>query len=352
MVPVAVLVVLVVLADALLATIAVAAPADAELERWFVAPGGNTGSAPLHILSTTDLAYFEPLVIAYQQRRPEVSIRYTVASSRAVFEAVTAGGEVADVVVSSAMDLQIKLVNDGHARAHDSAAVQALPDWATWRGELFAHSLEPVSLVVSRRAFDGLALPAGRTALIELLRKHPARFRGRIGTYDIRRSGAGYLFATQDARRSDAYWPLMQAFGELDAGLYCCSADMIDDVRRGRLALAYNVVGAYASASLEEDADVVVVPLSDFTHVLQRTVLIPRRASQVERAQDFVDFLIGPRARTVRRTLAGGTLLDARQIAQVSRYRPVALGPGLLVYLDDMKRERFLSRWGLLFDTP
>lgn len=318
---------------------------DIEEEHVFPAVGGGSRSSELHILSTTDLDYFEPFVQAFQQSRPDVSIRYTVASSRAVFEAVSADAGVADVVVSSAMDLQIKLVNDGYAAQHDSAVVQSLPDWARWRSELFAYSLEPVSLVVSAAAFEGLDVPTDRQALFELLSAHPERFHGRIGTYDITRSGAGYLFATQDARRSETWSRLMQRFGELDVKLYCCSADMLDDVQAGRLALAYNVVGAYARASLGSDSAAFIAPLDDFTLVLQRTVFIPRLSRRRALAGVFVDYLLSDKARALQAEIAGAAPIDARTIAATPRLRPVGLGPGLLVYLDRMKRERFTRSW-------
>lgn len=48
-----------------------------------------------------------------------------------------------------------------------------------------------------------------------MLRQHPQVFRGRIGTYDVRQSGLGYLFATQDTRASEIYWRLTEVMGGL-----------------------------------------------------------------------------------------------------------------------------------------
>lgn len=58
---------------------------------------------------------------------------------------------------------------------------------------------EPATIVINKAAFDGLDIPQSRQELILGLCDHPKRFQGRVGIYDLRISGLGYLFATQDA---------------------------------------------------------------------------------------------------------------------------------------------------------
>ena len=67
-----------------------------------------------------------------------------------------------------------------------------------------------------------------------------------MGTYDLRKSGLGYLFATQDARATETYWRLIEVMGQLETNLYCCSSDMIDDVISRTFFFAYNLLGSYA----------------------------------------------------------------------------------------------------------
>ncbi len=314
-----------------------------ESEHYFKARGEALGE--VHVLSTTDLSLFQPLIESWQELQPNVSVRYTIASSRNVYEAVKTDPAVADLVVSSAMDLQIKLVNDGFGRRHRTPAVLQLPSWARWREQLYGFTQEPASLIVSKRAFEGLEMPDDRADLARLFREHPERFEGQIGTYDVRESGVGYLIATQDARRSDAFWELIAAMGEVSPRLYCCSADMLADLESGQLALAYNVVGGYADAALAASSDGAIVPLSDFTHVLQRTAFIPTAAKDPVLAGELLDYLVGPQARDVLTDRIGVPQIDTSALAETLRYRPIQLGPGLLVYLDRLKRQHFLDSW-------
>lgn len=311
-----------------------------EIEEETLFPGGT---AVLSIISTTDTEAFAPLIAAFQAENPDVAIRYTVASSQDVALAVETGASF-DLAVSSAMDLQLKLANDGHAQGHVSGETAALPVWAKWRDQLFAFAQEPVVMIVSRAAFADGPLPETRAALIERLRSDPERFAGRIGTYDPQRSGAGYLFATQDARQSDTSWRLAEVVGGLQPQLFTASGDMIAGVQSGELVLAYNVLGSYATARLT-GADTVVIEAADFTHVLLRTALIPRTAERADLAAGFLDFLLSEAGQLLVEAKTGLPRINEAALAAGPHLRPIRLDPGLLVFVDPLMRRRFLNEW-------
>jgi len=315
---------------------------EIEDERTFDVP--NPAST-LHILSNTDLDYFAPLIHAFQKRQKSVKVIYTVASSTQLYKAIYDDAEKFDLVISSAMDLQVKLVNDGLSLSHRSDQTDNMPAWARWRNNLFAFTQEPAVLVASKKGIGQFKVPRNRQELISLLRDNPEHFTGKIGTYDIRQSGAGYLFATQDARQSDAFWRLAEVVGSLKPKLYCCSADMLSELESGEIAFAYNVVGSYASANFGESSNAFIVPLSDYTHFMLRTALIPSSASNAELGGQFIDFLVDKNARTLIKDQAGLPPIDGEALSQHQYFRPISLGPGLLVYLDRIKRKHFLEQW-------
>ena len=303
------------------------------------------GSGPeLHILSTTDTVTFRPLIEAFQRDNPAVSLRYTVASSQQVFSALYDEDLPFDLVISSAMDLQMKLANDGFAAPHPAARLDGLPDWAHWRNEVFAFTREPAVLVVSQAAFTNRSLPRNRAELIAIMREDPDLFRGRIGTYDTRVSGLGYLFATQDSRNSESYWQLTEVMGRLDPHLYCCSGEMISDVASGDLVLAYNVLGSYAAARVRNTPGLEIVELDDYVSVMLRTALIPKTAQNPTAGAAMIDFLL---TETSAELLAEAGLppVVSPNVANDDTLRPIRLGPGLLVFLDRMRRETFLRSW-------
>lgn len=314
-----------------------------EVEDHRFYPG--TGSEVVRIISTGDLDVFEPFIERFQNEQPGIGVDYTVVSSAELHRAIK-DGAVFDLALSSAMDLQFQLANDGYALGYESEATEALPDWARWRDLVFAFTAEPAVTVVSDEAFDGLPLPSTRQELISLLRQHPDRFRSAVGTYDVRTSGVGYLFATQDARNSDAFWRLAEVMGRLSPAFYCCSAQMIDDVANGSLAIAYNVVGSYVMQrqSVSGDEGMRILYLEDFANVMLRTALIPMTVESPGPAGIFLDALLREGLREDPDRWALPPLSSASEDERLS-FGPIRLGPALMVYLDRLNRRAFLESW-------
>lgn len=317
---------------------------EVEATKLYPAAGGG-GGTHVRIISTADIDVFEPIILAFQQQNPGIAVDYTVAASAELMTAIFQEQEPFDLAISSAMDLQTKLANDGYARAYQSDAIEALPDWAKWRDQLFAFTQEPAVMVVSEEAFRDIALPTTREDLIELLRDHPNRFDGRIGTYDVRTSGLGYLFATQDSRNTGSYWRLTELMGRLNARLYCCSGQMITDIAEGKLAFAYNVLGSYATSRIKDTPGIRIVPFNDFLSVMLRTALIPKTATNPEAAGLMIDFLarLNTRPDLTEKTGLPPVSSDIGQLNNAMR--PIRLGPGLLVFLDRLQRDTFLRSW-------
>lgn len=318
-------------------TAQIAAAFETEDQAQFGPPGA---ADTLRILSTADTVYFRPMIDSFLAAQPEVGIDYVVASSAEVMRAIQDEGQPFDMVISSAMDLQTKLANDGFVQRHTPEVAGEVPDWAVWNGMVFAFTQEPAAIVISNTAFAGLPVPRSRQELIRVLRENPERFRGKVGTYDIRQSGLGYLFATQDTRASETYWRLTEVMGGLGARLYCCSSDMIDDVESGTLAMAYNVLWSYA-ITREDAGRFTLIQPTDFTTVMLRSVIIPRNAPSPALAGQFVDHML-EQAFAAQGPFSITRSIEQRSEAALHRIR---LGPGLLVFLDRLKKRAFLSEW-------
>jgi iron(III) transport system substrate-binding protein len=315
-------------------------------------------SRNLVIGSTTDIGIIRPVIEAFQAVNPAIAIRYRELTTRALYveaAAVCESGEAGDdIVLSSAMDLQVKLVNDGCAATVNRPGLETLPDYARWRSQLFGLTYEPAVIVYNRRAIAPGEAPGDHFALLDLLRQ-PDRFIGRIGTYDIEASGLGYLFATLDDQRSSTWGRLIEGMGRNDVRLYCCTSEILDRVADGRLLLGYNVLGSYAFAQARDNPDLAVVVPSDYTLVLTRAAYVPFRAANRTDAATFLEFTQSEAGRQILNEQALlFSPIDGRQhlfrqlgmdTADSRTIRPIALGPALMVGLDTMKRRLFLKQW-------
>lgn len=316
-------------------------------------------SGPLVIHSTTDRDIFRPIIDDFRRLRPGIDVRYVEMDAGALYrrylDDVARGRGQADLLISSAMDLQVKLVNDGFAAAHQSANAAKLPAWARWRNEAFGITFEPAVMVYNRRLLAGRRPPGSRPELLKALRTDPDFWRARIGTYDIIRSSVGYLLASQDARQNSDFGSLLEALGASRMQVSTSTATLLDRIEKGEIVLGYNLLGSYAQARVDSGAPLLIVYPADYTLAVSRTAILARDAPHPAAAHAFLEYLLSLRG---QRALASLGRLSASRpeiigpysrlgIAetQIGPLRPIALGPGLLTYLDRQKRLRLTESW-------
>ena len=306
----------------------------------------------VRVLSTIDVDIIAPVFEDFLKSGANLSIDYQTASSQDVYDAITQDRVKFDMVISSAMDLQMKLANDGFASSLSDQSLAQVPAWARWRDVLVALAQEPVVTVLNRDAFSGAPIPETRTELAAILRENPDRYRGMLGTYDPMKSGAGYLFASQDARYSDTFWRLAEIMGGLRAQLYTTSSSMIEDVATGKIAMAYNVVGSYAMARLAGNTNVQILEFKDFTHILLRSALIPASAENKQDAEILLAYLLSDAGQTAIEELAQLPRISEQGLMSRPHQKPIRMDPGLLVYVDPIKKQRFLAEWSAAVLQP
>jgi ABC-type Fe3+ transport system substrate-binding protein len=346
---------------ALTALLLLVAPARAqELTRAF---GPEAATGLLRLRSTTDISVLGPVIEAFLARRPGLRIAYEQWGSNALYglqSADSAAGRAgADLVISSAVHQMVDLVNEGCARPYRSALTAALPDALIWRDELWGVTREPAVMVYNRDLVAAAQVPHSRFDLLDLLRPTESPFRGRVATYDIERSGLGFLFAFADSMEATTFGGLMESFGRSGAIATCCSAEIIDGVAEGRYLVAYNVLGSYALVRARHDTRLGVIAPRDYTLVLSRAAMIPAAAGQPRAAAQFVDFLLSPQGRAaleaaglvVRLEGEDGAALELGGAVETLQ-RPIALTPALLIALDAHKRALFGARWRDAFPAP
>ena len=325
--------------------------------------GPEDADQNLLVRGSTDIDAFAPVMQAFIDTTIGTRIRYEQWGSNALYERSEIDCQQpeadADLLISSAIDQQVKLVNDGCAQPYRSALTRRLPAHANWRDELFGITREPAVIVFNRDELLGDEVPLSRFDLIDRLRPNDSRFAGRVATYDIERSGLGYLFAFADSQQASTFGALLEAFGRTGAVATCCSAELIDAVAEGQFLVAYNVLGSYALARAAVDPRIGVVAPQDYTLILSRAAMILKGSQHVGTARAFLDFLLSDQGKTI---LAQSHLIasfdDAQALGLASPLgdatvlRPIPLSPTLLVGLDHMKRELFIRQWRENMVTP
>lgn len=350
----------------ILALCLLAGPLGAEVIR-FNAPQPGPQGRELVIYSSLDARLARPMIEGFQAENPDVTVVYedllTGRIAQRVMQETDSGGPTADFTFSSAMDLQVKLANDGYARAARVRESADWPRWANWRDMAYALTFEPAVIVYHRPSFPA-GPPDTRLRLIDWLRSGaPAGGQaGRIGTYDIERSAVGYLFLARDQEHFADIWSLIRLMGRTGLQVFPTSQDIIDRVADGRLALGYNILGSYAADQARSRPDLGLVLPRDYTVVISRVALVPRAARSPDLGAAFLSFLMSAPGQTIlaeKLRLPAVSLevseensARAMQAALGEQLRPVSVSPGLLVYLDQAKRRRLVARWSEAIAPP
>lgn len=305
------------------------------------------------IYSSTDEPFVDDVIASFERANPQIKIEYhalkaTEVNQRYLSEAA-ANRPTADLLINSAMDLQIKLANDGHARTYMPPQPEFLPVWASWNKRAYALSVEPIVIGFDKRLITAQALGSSRSDLAAYFKEKSSKLHGKIGLYDPEISSLGMLLVNQDIRIDQENWALIATLGRHSPRLYASTSDMINDISRGKLLFGYNMIGSYALRQAKRDPNFGVIIPQDYTLLMSRVAILPRESAHPNAATLLMDFLLSQKG---QKLIADRGMVPVRtdvdqpypELAR-SNIRAVRVGPALLANLDTMNRSRFLKQW-------
>ncbi len=325
----------------------------------FPALSGREDAPVLHVYSSLDEPLAKPMIAGFQHANPNVTVRYEDMLTGEIYDRIVRetdmGKKTADFAFSSAMDLQVKLANDGYAQRSDLPMSGQWPAWANWRNTAYALTFEPAVFVYHKPSFKGSPPPSTRAEFVEFLQKQGDAIYGRIGTYDIERSGVGFLFMARDQEQFGDIWSVIQAMGAAGVKLYSTSEAILERVADGRFVLGYNILGSYAADWASRYPDVGIVLPKDYTVVMSRIGLVPQAATTPELGKRYLQFFMSKEGQTIMARelqipavspeVAGNNTATTMREMLGGQLKPVPVSLGLMVYLDQVKRARLIARW-------
>ncbi len=313
----------------------------------------------LVIYSATDTKAVEPMIKDFRSMYPDVQVEYNDMNSTEVYNRyiseMAAGGNSADLMWSSAMDLQTKLVSDGYGLQYASPELSNIPQWAIWNNSAYGTTFEPAVFVYNKRLVSADEVPKTHAEFAKLLTTKADKFKNKVTTYDIEKSGVGFMFITQDSRENQAFWDLAKAFGNASVRVQSSTGTMLERISSGENLLGYNILGSYALVRATKDPSIGVQIPKDYTLVLSRVMFISKAAKHPNSAKLWLDYTLSKRGQTmianeaklyaIRADVKGET--TSSELAKLigPGLKPLPVNPMLLQYLDQAKRLAFLKQW-------
>src|SRR5438132_494511 len=311
------------------------------------------------VYSALDTKAAGPLIKDFNAVYPGIKVEYNDMNSTEMYNRfiaeVASGQGSADVMWSSAMDLQVKLVDDGQALTYASPEAGKLPGWAAYKSQAYGTTYEPAVFIYNKRLVTADEVPQDHAAFAKLIATKAAKFIGKVKTYDIEKSGVGFMFVVQDAKYFPGMKDLEKGFGASSYKVYSSTGNMLEKVSSGEHLLGYNVLGSYALVRAKKDPALGVVLPKDYTLVLSRVIFIGRQAKNPSAAKVWVDYVLSQRGQK----MIGGEVelfairddVDAEYTAKKlnqqlgANVKPIPVSSEIVEYLEPKKRLEFLSAW-------
>src|SRR5512140_931645 len=139
------------------------------------------------VYSALDTKAAQPLLRDFNALYPNIKVEYNDMNSTELYNRFIAeqasGQGGADVMWSSAMDLQVKLVDDGHAMTYKSPEDKALPSWAVYKNQAFGTTYEPAVFIYNKRLVPADEVPQDHAAFAKLITSKLDKYKGKVTTY-------------------------------------------------------------------------------------------------------------------------------------------------------------------------
>ncbi|MBB3610249.1 ABC transporter substrate-binding protein [Rhizobium sp. BK602] len=309
------------------------------------------------VYTSTDAAQSQKLQDAFSKKYG-IKIAYNDLGTNGAYNQViseaAAGQTTADVVWSSAMDLQMTLVQDGYAGDYASPEAGKLPAWADYKNILYATTVEPIGVIYNTKALTEDKLPKTYGGMITFLKDNKSTLQGKVATFDPEKSGSGFLHHSNDARNRKDFWDLAKAMGDDGAKIYSSSGGMKETVVSGENVIAINIIGSYALDWVKESPNLGVHFATDYTPAFSRLVLKTKDAPHPNAAKLFIDFMLSAEGQSllsvsglpsVRDDVTSGLNVKTLNERVGGGLKPIAVDEGVLEYMDQTKRVQFLNDW-------
>ena len=329
----------------------------ASTRAWAQAPSADLLAAAkqegkVAIYTSTDLEQGQKLLDAFKAAYPGIDPQWNDLGTTSVFNRVVSEAAAkqvgCDIAWSSAVELQLAVVDRDLAEAYSPPEAAKLPKWAAYKNAAYGTTIEPAAVIYNKRLLSAEMVPKSHADLARILTEHRAKLDGKVATFDPEKSGIGYLFQTEDVQHVPDAWKMLHAFGAANGKVYGSSGAMREKVISGEHLIAFNVIGSYAVSWAKANDNVGYTFLQDYVPAFSRPMLIAKEAPHPAAAKLFLDFTLSPAG---QKALSDGGLPgiqnDMGSVEKMvgGKLAPVPLTSETLEQSDAKHRGAFFREW-------
>ncbi|MEE4409880.1 MULTISPECIES: ABC transporter substrate-binding protein [unclassified Serratia (in: enterobacteria)] len=340
-----------------------AAPAYADFPAGYPADyqkivDGAKKEGKVVIYSTTDIKAAGPLIQGFEALYPGVKVEYNDMNSTELYNRYiseqAAGGTSGDVIWSSSMDTALKLATD-YAQEYASPEQGQLPKWAVWKEKAYGTTYEPVVFIYNKRLIPQGDVPDSHAALAKLIAGQTDKFKKKVTTYDIEKSGLGFMLSVQDSKADPNYFATLADVAKGGLAVQSSTGTMMERVSSGENLIGFNILGSYAEARAKTDPSLGISYPKDYTLVLSRVSFISKEAVNANAARLWLNYVLSEKGQSIlanqadipsiRNDIEGKNDIEGMTKMLGNALKPIPVDESLLEYLQPAKRLDYIKQW-------
>ena len=302
---------------------------------------------------------WKPVLEGFSAKYPWIKVTTTDLGAYEVFERyyteAAGNARTADFIATTAPDGWINFVKKGEVDPYVSAEDANVPDIGKVDKGVYAVSTDPMVFVWNKALMP--EPPKTMADLVKMIQADPAKFNGKLVTYDAAGEGFGYglnWFYTK--AKGDEGWKTLETLGSTKPRIQTSGGKIIDSVLSGEAILGFFVSNITVQPRLAQAGQLLgysFVP--DAQIVAVRPMGVTKKAASPNSAKLLLDYILSAEGQLA---FAKGGLTAYRpdvaeqaplHLAQVSK---AAGGDDKLIFVrpeadiaEQAKHDEFITRW-------
>jgi iron(III) transport system substrate-binding protein len=302
---------------------------------------------------------WKPVLEGFGAKYPWIKVTTTDLGAYEVFERyyteAAGNARTADFIATTAPDGWINFVKKGEVDPYVSKEDASVPAMGKIDKGVYAVSTDPMVFVWNKALLP--EPPKTMADLVGMVQKDPAKFQGKLITYDAAGEGFGYglnWFYTK--AKGDDGWKTLEAIGTAKPKIQTSGGKMIDAVLAGEAILGFFVSNITVQPRLAKAGDLLgysFVP--DAQVVAVRPMAVTKHAASPNSAKLLLDYILSTEGQIA--FAKGGLTAYRPDVAEqaplhISQVSKAVGGDDKLIFsrpetdiADQAKHDEFITRW-------
>jgi iron(III) transport system substrate-binding protein len=300
-----------------------------------------------------------PVIASFNKKYPWIKVDTVDLGSNEVFERYysesASKANTADMIITNGIDGWLDFIGKGEALPFKASEDAQLPDWSKPAPNIYTVSTDPMIFIWNKQLMP--TPPKTMAELAAMVEKDPAKFKGKVTTYDAETNATGFSdnwFWIK--KKGEDGWKILESLGKAPPVLQSSAGNMVNGVLSGQYLLGYfvslpTVLGQLPAA----EAILGWSMINDGTPVVLRSMGITKAAAHPNSAKLLTDFILSQEGEIA---FAEGFLTSYRpDVADkakysLTKYTAQAGGEQNLINIsfdpdlkDKTKKDAFVARW-------